>query len=53
VLGLYGEADTGIPVADVKAFEATLKAKGNPRQEAAEDAWRRCLSFFDQHLKAS
>jgi carboxymethylenebutenolidase len=74
VLGLYGEADTGIPVQDVKAFEATLKAKGNPsvefvlyedaphaffsddrpqvyRREAAEDAWKRCLAFFDRHLK--
>jgi carboxymethylenebutenolidase len=75
VLGLYGEADSGIPVADVKAFEAELKAKGNPsvefvlypgaphaffsddraqvyRKEAAEDAWKRCLAFFEKHLKA-
>jgi len=75
VLGLYGEADTGIPVADVKAFEAALKGKGNRnvefvlypgaphaffsddrpqvyRKEAAEDAWKRCLAFFDKHLKA-
>ena len=74
VLGLYGEADTGIPVADVKAFEAALKSKGNTnvefvfypgaphaffsddrpqiyRKEAAEDAWKRCLAFFDKHLK--
>lgn len=28
VLGLYGEADTGIPVADVKEIEAVLKAGG-------------------------
>jgi carboxymethylenebutenolidase len=28
VLGLYGEADLGIPVADVKEFEASLKAAG-------------------------
>ncbi len=28
VLGLYGEADQGIPVADVKAMEAALKAAG-------------------------
>jgi carboxymethylenebutenolidase len=28
VLGLYGEADLGIPVADVKEMEATLKAAG-------------------------
>jgi carboxymethylenebutenolidase len=74
VLGLYGEADTGIPVADVKAFEAELKKHspgaefvlypGAPhaffsddrpqvyRKEAAEDAWKRCLAFFDKHLKA-
>jgi carboxymethylenebutenolidase len=74
VLGLYGEADTGIPVADVKAFETALKSKGNAsvefvlypgaphaffsddrpqvyRKEAAEDAWKRCLAFFDKHLK--
>lgn len=74
VLGLYGEADTGIPVDDVKRFEAELR-KHNPdvefvlypgaphaffsddrpqvyRKEAAEDAWKRCLAFFDKHLKA-
>jgi carboxymethylenebutenolidase len=28
VLGLYGEADAGIPVADVKELEAALKAAG-------------------------
>jgi carboxymethylenebutenolidase len=32
VLGLYGEADQGIPAADVKAFEAELK-KTNPNVE--------------------
>jgi carboxymethylenebutenolidase len=32
VLGLYGEADSGIPVADVKAFETELK-KTNPEVE--------------------
>lgn len=32
VLGLYGEADTGIPAADVKQFEADLK-KTNPNVE--------------------
>ena len=74
VLGLYGDADTGIPTADVKDFEAALKSKGNTnvefvlypgaphaffsddraqvyRKEAAEDAWKRCLAFFDKHLK--
>jgi carboxymethylenebutenolidase len=75
VLGLYGEADTGIAAADVKAFEAELTRKGNRnvefvlypgaphaffsddraqvyRKEASEDAWKRCVAFFDQHLKA-
>ncbi len=75
VLGLYGEADTGIPVADVKAFEAALKSKGNQsvefifypgaphaffsddrpqvyKKEASDDAWKRCLAFFDKHLKS-
>jgi carboxymethylenebutenolidase len=28
VLGLYGETDAGIPVADVKEMEAALKAAG-------------------------
>ena len=32
VLGLYGDADQGIPTADVKAFEAELK-KTNPNVE--------------------
>ncbi len=32
VLGLYGEADGGIPVADVRAFEAALR-RHNPRVE--------------------
>lgn len=32
VLGLYGDADTGIPSEDVKRFEAELK-KGNPNVE--------------------
>ena len=74
VLGLYGEADQGIPAADVKAFEAELR-KTNPnvefvlypgaphaffsddrpqvyKKEASEDAWKRCLAFFDKYLKA-
>ncbi len=74
VLGLYGEADTGIPAADVKAFESALKAKGNTnvefvlypgaqhaffsddrpqvyKKDAADDAWKRCVAFFDKHLK--
>lgn len=74
VLGLYGEADTGIAVDDVKRFEAELKKKnpnvefilypGAPhaffsdarpqvyKKDAADDAWKRCLAFFNQHLKA-
>lgn len=73
VLGLYGEADTGIAPEDVKRFETELR-KTNPsvefvlypgaphaffsddrpqvyKKEAAEDAWKRCLAFFDRHLK--
>ena len=73
VLGLYGEADPGIPADDVRRFEAVLR-KTNPavefvlypgaahaffsddrpqayRKDAAENAWRRCLAFFDKHLK--
>ena len=74
VLGFYGEADTGIPVDDVKRFEAELKKKnpsvefvlypGAPhaffsddrpqvyKKEASDDAWKRCVAFFDKHLKA-
>ncbi len=74
ILGLYGEADTGIAADDVRRFEAELKKK-NPnvefvlypgtahaffsddrpqayKKEAAEDGWKRCLAFFNKHLKA-
>ena len=74
VLGLYGEADPGIPADDVRRFEAELK-KRNPadqfvlypgaphaffsddrpqvyKKDAAEDGWKRCVSFFDKYLKA-
>jgi carboxymethylenebutenolidase len=74
VLGLYGDADTGIPSDDVKRFESQLK-KTNPnaefilypgaphaffsddrpqvyKKEASEDAWKRCVAFFDKYLKA-
>ena len=72
VLGLYGEADLGIPVADVKEMEVALKAAGKTaefvlypgaphaffadyrpsyRPEAAQDGWRRCLSWFNKYLK--
>lgn len=72
VLGLYGEADLGIPVADVKEMETALKTAGKTaefvvypgaphafyadyrpsyREEAAKDAWRRCLAWFNKYLK--
>jgi carboxymethylenebutenolidase len=74
VLGLYGDADTGIPSDDVRRFEAQLK-KTNPnvefvlypgaphaffsddrpqvyKKDASEDAWKRCVAFFDKYLKA-
>jgi carboxymethylenebutenolidase len=73
VLGLYGEADQGIPVADVKEMESALKAAGKTaefvlyadaphafhadyrpsyRENAAKDAWARCLAWFKEHLNA-
>ncbi len=73
VLGLYGGADQGIPVADVKEMEAALRAAGRTaefviypdaphafhadyrpsyREDAAKDAWARCLSWFNTYLKA-
>lgn len=72
VLGLYGGADQGIPVADARAMEAALRAAGctaefviypdaphafhadyrpSYRAEAAADAWRRCLAWFERHLR--
>lgn len=72
VLGLYGEADQGIPAADAKEMESALKAAGRTaefviypeaphafhadyrpsyRENAAKDAWARCLAWFNQHLK--
>jgi carboxymethylenebutenolidase len=72
VLGLYGGADLGIPVADVREMEATLKAAGKTaefviypgaphaffadyrpsyRDEAAKDAWGRCVAWFNKYLK--
>lgn len=72
VLGLYGEADVGIPVADVREMEAALKGAGKTaefvvypgaphafyadyrpsyREEAAKDAWRRCVAWFSKYLK--
>jgi len=73
VLGLYGEADQGIPVADVKEMEAALEAAGKTaefvlypdaphafhadyrpsyRENAAKDAWARCLAWFKKYLQA-
>jgi carboxymethylenebutenolidase len=72
LLGLFGGADQGIPVAQVRLMESTLRELGkdvtiqvyegaghafaNPsgqsyRADAAEDAWRRTLAFFGQHLR--
>lgn len=72
VLGLYGEADLGIPVADVKEMETALKTAGKTaefvvypgaphafyadyrpsyREEAAKDAWRRCVAWLNKYLK--
>jgi carboxymethylenebutenolidase len=72
LLGLYGEADQGIPVADVKEMESALKAAGKTaefvlypdaphafhadyrpsyRENAAKDAWARCLAWFNKYLK--
>ncbi len=73
VLGLYGEADQGIPVADAKEMESALRAAGKTaefviypdaphafhadyrpsyRENAAKDAWARCLAWFNEYLKA-
>jgi carboxymethylenebutenolidase len=72
LLGLYGEADQGIPVGDVKEMESALKAAGKTaefvlypdaphafhsdyrpsyRENAAKDAWARCLAWFNKYLK--
>ena len=75
VLGLYGDADTGIPYARREGASRPSCKKTNPnvefvlypgaphaffsddrpqvyKKEAADDAWKRCLAFFDKHLKA-
>ena len=73
VLGLYGEADSGIPLEQVRRMEQALaqgsaaaKASrivvypGAPhafhadyrpswRKEAAEDGWKRCLAWLEEH----
>lgn len=72
ILGLYGGADLGIPVADVKEMATALKAAGKTsdfvlypraphafyadyrpsfRPEAAQDAWGRCIAWFNKYLK--
>ncbi len=72
ILGLYGGADLGIPVADVKEMASALKAAGKTsdfvlypraphafyadyrpsfRPEAAQDAWGRCIAWFNKYLK--
>jgi len=72
ILGLYGGADLGIPVADVKEMAAALKAAGKMsdfvlypraphafyadyrpsfRPETAQDAWGRCIAWFNKYLK--
>lgn len=72
LLGIFGAEDNGIPVAQVRQMESTLRELGkdvtiqvyegaghafaNPsgqsyRPEAAEDAWRRTLAFFGEHLR--
>jgi carboxymethylenebutenolidase len=72
ILGLYGGADLGIPVADVKEMADALKAAGKTsdfvlypraphafyadyrpsfRPEAAQDAWGRCIAWFNKYLK--
>lgn len=73
LLGLFGEADQGIPLEGVRAMESELQKLGkdativvypgaghafaNPsgqryQAEAAEDAWRRTVAFFAEHLGA-
>lgn len=73
VLGLYGEADQGIPVSDVRDMEAALRSAGKTaefvlypgaphafyadyrpsyREEAAKDAWKRCVAWFNKYLKS-
>jgi len=74
LLGLFGEADQGIPVEGVRANERKLQAHGKTAEfviypgaphaffndtrphiyhkEAAEDAWRRTLAWFREHLRS-
>lgn len=70
-LGLYGDLDDHIPVADVERLRTAAQAASVPtelvryaeadhgfhcpdrasfHQASSSDAWRRTLSFFDEHL---
>lgn len=73
VLGLFGEADGGIPPALAESFRAALIQHGKPHEvhvypgaphaffndsrphiyqaDAAQDAWKRTLRWFEVHLK--
>ena len=73
ILGIFGEADDSIPMADVNAFKKALTDIGvrneihtypgaghafaNPtrgdsyKSEAAEDAWKKTLTFLESMLK--
>jgi carboxymethylenebutenolidase len=72
LLGIYGEADQGIPLEQIRANEAALQKAGKTAEfhiypnaphaffndtrphiydaAAAEDAWKRTLDWFRQHL---
>ena len=45
-LGLYGEEDLGIPVADVKGMEAALKAAGKTAEFALYREASRLLAEY-------
>jgi carboxymethylenebutenolidase len=70
-LGLFGDADDGIPVADVEQLREALRSapvdtevvryegaghgfncdvRDSYHPEAATDAWKRMLAWFEQHL---
>jgi carboxymethylenebutenolidase len=73
LLGLFGEADAGIPVETVRANERRLREQGKKveivvypgaphaffndarphiyHKDASEDAWRRTLAWFREHLR--
>jgi carboxymethylenebutenolidase len=57
VLGLYGEADQGVPAEFILYPGAPHAFFSDDRpqvykKEASEDAWKRCVAFFERHLKA-